>query len=141
MTATETRIPVCDAVRVALVELLTTGQHHHAATPHTLTQVGDTRRLLAELHHTNDPADRHAPQPTRHAALSSALGDIGRALLAAGPYRHPDTAALRGGLSVLAAVALGWLDTLPLPDPESDDGRDDRAGDYGHDDHDDAPPF
>jgi hypothetical protein len=128
MTTTDTdsvRIPICDAVRVALVELLTTGQHHYAATPPTLATVGQARRELAARHHGDDPAARHAPFFTRHAALSSALGDVGAALLTAGPHRLPDPAIVRAGLSVLAAVALSWLDILPTPpghntDPDYD---------------------
>jgi hypothetical protein len=113
-----------EAVRAALIELLTTtDQHHHAATRATLTAVGDTRRVLAELHRAHDPAARHAPDHDRHAALSSALGDIGRALLTTHP--HPDPTRLRAGLTVLAAVALGWLDTLPTTTTDHDaDGPD-----------------
>lgn len=103
-----------EAVRAALIELLSTDQHHHAATPATLTAISDTRRVLAELHRAHDPAGRYAPDHDRHAALSSALGDIGRALLTTHP--HPNPTRLRAGLTVLTAVALGWLDTLPHPD-------------------------
>jgi hypothetical protein len=128
MTATDTtdtvRIPICDAVRVALVELLTTGQHHHAATPSTLTTIGQARRELAALHRAHDPAGYFAHDQDRHAALSSALGDIGAALFGARPHRHPDPARLRAGLGVLAAVALGWLDALPTPDPPREDPDD-----------------
>jgi hypothetical protein len=128
MTATDTtdtvRIPICDAVRVALIELLTTGQHHHAATPTTLATIGQARQELAALHRAHDPAGYFAHDHDRHTALSSALGDIGTALLTARPHNHPDPAHLRTGLSVLAALALGWLDALPTPDPPHQDPDD-----------------
>ena len=142
MTATTEdtiRIPVCDAVRTALIELLTTGQHHHAATPTTLTQVGHARRTLAELHPTHNPAGHYAGNPDRHAALSSALGDIARALLSAHPRREPDTTQLRAGLTVLAAVALAWLDTLPTPNEHDD--PDPYPDDDGFEDTRDPQPF
>jgi hypothetical protein len=129
------RVPLCDAVRTALVDLLTTGQHHDAATPATLTAIGAARRALAELHGAWNPASRCAHDEDRHVALSSALGDIARALLTARPGHVPDPTELRAGLTTLTAVALAWLDTLPAPNPEpNDDG-------YDHDDGYDAEPF
>jgi hypothetical protein len=139
MTTTDTdsvRIPICDAVRVALVELLTTGQHHHAATPTTLAAVGHTRRGLATRHPAHDPAGHFAYDHDRHAALSSALGDITTALLTARYHRHPDPTRLRAGLSALAAIALGWLDILPTPPGENTDPDYDRPYDGP-----DAEPF
>jgi ferric-dicitrate binding protein FerR (iron transport regulator) len=103
------------AVRAALVELLTTGQHHHAATPATLAAIGATRSALAETHHTHDPSASCAPPERRLAALAAALGATGAALFAAAPWQPLDTAALRTGLCELAGIALGWLDALPTP--------------------------
>jgi hypothetical protein len=106
------------AVRAALVGLLTTGQHHHAATPATLTAVGDTRAALADRDFIADPPER------RLSALTVALGVTGDALLSAPPWQPPDTAQLRTGLTELAAIALEWLDTMPdhpLPLPQPDD--------------------
>jgi len=101
-----------DAVRIALVDLLTIGQHHHAGTPATLTAVGDTRRALA---------DRFPQDDQRLVSLRQALGAVSAALIAVPQPRRPDAAGLRDGLTELAAVALGWLDTLPdLPQPDSD---------------------
>ena len=128
MTTTDTtdtvRIPICDAVRVALIELLTTGQHHHAATPTTLATIDQARQELAALHRAHDPAGRYAYDQDRPTALSSALGDIGAALFGARPHRRPDPARQRAGLGVRAAIALGWLDALPHPDDHDspDDG-------------------
>lgn len=124
MTTTDTGTPTRDAVRAALVDLLTTGQHHHAATPTTLTTIGQTRRALAQQHGTTDPAARCAPPERRLAALTTALGVVGGALFTATPWRPLDTARQRTGLAELAAVALGWLDALPPPDPP-DTGPDD----------------
>lgn len=135
-TAEDTiRIPICDAVRTALVELLTTGQHHHAATPTTLTQVGRARQTLDELHRTRNPVSRYATDEDRHVALSSALGDIAHALLTARPSHAPDPTELRAGLTTLTAIALAWLDTLPAPTerPESSDEG------HQHDDGSDGP--
>lgn len=101
-----------EAVRTALVDLLTIGQHHHAGTPATLTAVGDTRRSLAHRLTLDDQ---------RLTALNDALSAVSEALLVVPPPRRPDTAALRDGLTELAAVALGWLDTLPgRPQPNPD---------------------
>jgi hypothetical protein len=125
---TTTGAPTRDAVRVALIELLSTSEHPGAATPATLAAIADTRRDLAALHGPDDPAAHHAPERDRHAALSNALGDIGKALLAGRHqrYRCTDPWRLRAGLTVLAAVALGWLDTLPQhPDPHNSDEFDD----------------
>jgi hypothetical protein len=110
---TITRIPVCDAVRTALIDLLTTGQHHDAASAATLRAVGTTRTHLVELHQhsRHNPVARHAQAEDRHAALSSALGDIARTLLA--DRRHDHCTPLRAALTTLAAIALAWLDTLP----------------------------
>nr|MDQ3762433.1 hypothetical protein [Actinomycetota bacterium] len=59
----------------------------------------------------------------RHlAALTAALGAVGTALFGAAPGRPLNTAALHTALRELAAVALGWLDTLPTPS-DSDDGE------------------
>jgi len=109
------------AVRAALVELLTTGQHHHAATPATLAAIGATRAALDQTHGTRDPAARYAPPERRLVALTAALGAIGTALADADPWNHLNTTILRAGLCDLAAVALGWLDTLPTP-PDNADG-------------------
>jgi hypothetical protein len=131
MTTTNTtdavRIPVCDTVRAALIDLLTTGQHHDAATTATLRAVGATRSALVELHQfsRHNPVRRHALADDRHAALSSALGDIARTLLA--DRRHAYSTELRAGLTTLAAVTLAWLDTLPHPDDGDDEGYHDGA--------------
>lgn len=109
-----------EAVRVALVDLLTIGQHHQAATLATLAAVGDTRHALANQHGMHDPAAHFAPDDRRLAALTQALDAVGGALIVVPQPRRPDTAGLRDGLAELAAVALGWLDALP--DPEPDDG-------------------
>jgi hypothetical protein len=123
-TTDTTRIPICDAVRIALIDLLTTGQHHDAATTATLRAIGTTRTHLAALHQHNrhNPIARYAQSEDRHAALSSALGDTARALLAEQPF--PDITLLRAGLTTLAAVALAWLDTLPHPNPADPDDED-----------------
>jgi hypothetical protein len=120
-TTDTTRIPVCDAVRTALIDLLTTGQHHNAATTATLRAVGATRTALVELHQCSrrNPVAHYASVEDRHAALSSALGDTARALLV--EHSFPDTTLLWAGLTTLAAVALAWLDTLPHPNPVEDD--------------------
>jgi hypothetical protein len=102
-----------DAVRAALVDLLTIGQHHHAATPATLTAVGHTRRALTH-HHNPAVHDDHEDQ--RLAALTQALDAVNDALIVIPHPRHPETTELRDGLTELAALALGWLDTLPDPD-------------------------
>ena len=112
------------AIRAALVELLTTGQHHHAATPATLAAIGATRTALDQTHGTRDPAARYAPPEQRLVALTAALGAIGTALADANPWNQLNTTILRTGLCDLAAVALGWLDTLPTP-TTSDDTRGD----------------
>ncbi|MGB6164408.1 MAG: hypothetical protein WCF33_13570 [Pseudonocardiaceae bacterium] len=125
---TTTGAPTRETVRVALIELLNTSEHPDTASADTLAAVADTRRDLAALHGPDDPTAHHAPERDRHAALSSALGDIGKALLAAryDRYRSTDPWQLRAGLTVLAAVALGWLDTLPQhPDPHNSDEFDD----------------
>lgn len=101
------------AVGAALVELLTTGQHHHAGTPVTLAAVGRARRGLAE-YGIADPAASFASPDRRLAALTAA-GAIGSALATVGPGRPPCTNRLHTALTELAAVALGWLDTLPAP--------------------------
>jgi hypothetical protein len=119
------RIPICDAVRTALLDLLTTGQHHDAATPATLTAIGRARRTLTKVHGTQNPASRYADDEDRHLALSSALGDIASALLTARPSHVPDPTELRAGLTTLTAVALAWLDTLPTPPRDNDDPDDD----------------
>ncbi|MGH3718324.1 MAG: hypothetical protein ACRDRI_05660 [Pseudonocardiaceae bacterium] len=99
-----------DTVRTALIELLSTGYHRDTASAVTLAAVADTRERLDTSHGGGSPASRHAPSHDRHAALSSALGDISGALLVAA--RHdPDPTRLRAGLT---AVALAWLDTLTL---------------------------
>ncbi|MGB6163437.1 MAG: hypothetical protein WBF75_12865 [Pseudonocardiaceae bacterium] len=136
MTDPTTGVPTREAVRLALIELLTTSAHHDAATPATLTAIADTRRDLATLHSRTNPAGRHAPERDRHAALSGALGDISKALLATYPYRHTDPWRLRAGLTVLAAVALAWLDTLPHPH-----NNDPNSGDNPEDDFSDGGPF
>lgn len=94
-----------ETVRAALIELLTLGQHHHAATHTTLTAIGDTRRTLAPSADDNQ----------RLAALSQALATVGGALITVPHPRHPDTTGLREGLTEMAAITLGWLDTLPEP--------------------------
>ena len=113
------------AVRAALVELLTTGHHHHAATPATLAAVGATRTALDQTHRTRDPAARYAPPERRLTALATALGAVGTALGDPDPWNQLNTTILRAGLCDLAAVALGWLDTLPTPpnsaDPDSEE--------------------
>jgi hypothetical protein len=129
MTTTDpTSTPTRETVRLALIELLNTGEHPGAATPATLAAVADTRRDLTALHGPHDPAAHHAPERDRHAALSSALGDIGKALLTAHHHHdhHTDPWRLRAGLTVLTAVALGWLDTLPHTDDPEPDEFDDR---------------
>ncbi|MGH2803330.1 MAG: hypothetical protein ACRDL4_09845 [Thermoleophilaceae bacterium] len=121
-----TPIATRDAVHAALVELLTTGQHHHAATPHTLTAVGDTRRTLAAEYGTSDPAGAHASHDRRLAALTRALGGLGVALFTAtsAEYRRqPDPARMHAALTELAAITLGWLDTLPTHQPDPWDGE------------------
>lgn len=116
MTDTLTR----DAVRDALVELLTIGQHHHAATHPTLTAVGHTRQALAVQHGNQHPAAHSTDDHQRLAALSQALATVGGALIAVPHPRRPDTTGLRNGLTELAAVALGWLDTLSDPPRPAD---------------------
>jgi hypothetical protein len=102
------------AVHAALVELLTTGQHHHAATPDTLAAVGDTRRTLAAEHGSHDPARAGASDEHRLAALTNSVGQIGSALFSANSLGEwPDPVRLYRALAELAAVALGWLDALP----------------------------
>jgi hypothetical protein len=92
-------------------------------TPATLTAVGDARAALADRHGADDPAASRACPEWRLTALTTALSVISGALFSATPWQPPDTAALRTGLAELAAIALGWLDTLPghppdLPLPE-----------------------
>lgn len=95
-----------ETVRVALVELLTVGQHHHAASHATLNAVGDSRRARG---------DRVVDEDQRFKALDRSLGAVARALIVALQPPGSDTAALRDALSELAATALGWLDTIPAP--------------------------
>ncbi|MGH4020514.1 MAG: hypothetical protein ACRDT0_15015 [Pseudonocardiaceae bacterium] len=110
---TTTTTPTSVDVRAALLELLTTGQHHRAATPATLAAVGDTRATLATEHGDHDPTGTWAPHPDRLAALATALGELGAALAGCrGRNRRPDPARLHPALTALAAVALGWLDAL-----------------------------
>ncbi|MBV9013063.1 MAG: hypothetical protein JO272_13620 [Pseudonocardiales bacterium] len=117
---TATRIPIYDAVRAALIELLTT-QHYDAATTCTLRAVGEMRTNLIELHRRrhHNPIAHHATAQDRLIALNSALGQIADALLTQRP--HPDIPQLHDGLTVLTALALAWLDTLPHPDTNEDD--------------------
>jgi hypothetical protein len=122
---TTTGAPIRETVRLALIELLSTGEHPGAATPATLTAIADTRHDLAALHGLNNPAAHYAPESDRHAALSSALGDIGKALLTTRHHRYTDAWRLRAGLTVLAAIALAWLDTLPHLNPHEPDDRPD----------------
>jgi hypothetical protein len=105
-----TNIVTCDAVRAALVDLLTIGQHHHAATPGTLSAIGDTRRALSHQHGTQDPTAHYA----------QALDAVNGALAVVPQPRQPDAAGLRHGLTELAAVALGWLDTLDPSHPDDE---------------------
>jgi hypothetical protein len=116
------RIPVCEAVRTALIDLLTTGPHHDAATTATLRAVAATRTRLAQHTGRNRPVARYALAEDRHTALSSALGDIAHALRTERPI--PDYPQLYTGLSTLAAVALAWLDALPHPDDDPADEDD-----------------
>lgn len=112
-----------DTVRAALVELLTIGQHHDAANLTTLSAVGNTRRALAHQHGTHDPTAPFALDDQRLAALNHALETVNRTPITLPPPQRPDTAGLRDGLSELAAIALSWLDTLPVPrrpDPEAE---------------------
>jgi hypothetical protein len=81
------RIPIRDALRSALLDLLTT-DHHDAATPATLTAVSKTRRGLAERStnpETDSPVGRFTHPYPRLAGLSHALGLIGSELLAQAP--------------------------------------------------------
>lgn len=110
-----------DVIRAALVELLTIGQHHHAGTPTTLTAIGNTRRALATQHGIQNPAAHSADDHQRLAALSQALATVGGAVIAVPHPRRPDTAGLHDGLTELAAVTLGWLDTLPNPSHPDDE--------------------
>ena len=113
------------AVQAALIELLTTGPHHHAATPATLATVGQARLAAEHQHSTTDLSARCASDDRRLAALTRALGRIAAALLTPGTWDRPDPARLRPELADLAAVALAWLDTLPAhPDPS--DGPDEQ---------------
>lgn len=123
MSATHTTndVTTCDAVRTALIELLTTGPRtFDAATPATLHAIAATRTtLLAQHTGRNRPVACSALAEDRHTALSSALGDIADALRTEGPI--PDYDQLYAGLTTLAAVALAWLDALHHPDNEDDD--------------------
>jgi hypothetical protein len=120
--ATPTDTLTSDTVRAALIELLTIGQHHHAATHTTLTAVGDTRRTLAALHDTHHPTAQFADDNQRIGALAHALDMVGDALNATLHPQHPDTAELRDGLTELAALTLDWLDALTDP-PQPDQHR------------------
>ncbi|HEX6405145.1 MAG TPA: hypothetical protein VF003_18630 [Pseudonocardiaceae bacterium] len=102
---TSTEALTRETIRVALVELLTVGQHHNAASHTTLSAVGDTRRSMA---------DRFVHDDQRLRALSGALTAVTKAFVA---EQTP-----RDGLAELAAIALGWLDTIPgprQPDPDT----------------------
>lgn len=90
-----------DMVQTALIELLTIGQHHYAATTATLDTVGDARQSTGHL----------ADDRQRLAVLSHALDMVGGTLT----VLPSDIAELRRGLADLAAVALSWLDVLPYP--------------------------
>jgi hypothetical protein len=103
---TPTEAQTRETVRVALVDLLTVGQHHHAASHTTLSAVGDTRRSMA---------DRLVQDAQWLRSLSEALTAVTGAFVAG---RTP-----RDGLAELAAVALCWLDTIPgprQPDPDTE---------------------
>ncbi|MGB6165665.1 MAG: hypothetical protein WBF75_24440 [Pseudonocardiaceae bacterium] len=133
-----------ETVRTSLIQLLSTDQHPGAATlaatPLTLAAIADTRRDLAALHGRHNPAAHHTHDSDRHAALSAALGDIAKALLTTHHHRHTDPWRLRAGLTVLATVALAWLDTLPHPDPQDDNPHESYEGPVaGHDDPDSDP--
>jgi hypothetical protein len=106
------------AVRAALVELLTIGQHHHAA----------TRTALATKHpHADyDPTAVFAAPERRLVTLAAALGTVGAALADTDPYNQLNITILRAGLCDLAAVTLSWLDTLPTP---GDNAANDNAAD------------
>jgi len=124
MTTTDTPA-TSDAVRAALLDLLSTGQHHHAATPATLTAVGQVRQALA-TGRTRDSAGRWG-YPDRLAALAVALGEVATALDGChAQSRHPDPTQLHSALTGLAALALGWLDATPPPPTasQSDDQSD-----------------
>ena len=116
-----TGIVTCDAVRAALVDLLTIGQHHHAATSATLSAVGDTRRALSHQHGTQDPTAHYAHDHRRLTALTHALDAVNGALAVGTQPRQPDAAGLRNRLTELAALALGWLDTLTDPSHPDDE--------------------
>jgi hypothetical protein len=130
------QIPVStDAVRPdlvcqALVELLTIGQHHHAATSATLTTVGVTRRALAAQHGISDPTNPWSSPEWRLAALTKALGMVADEVFTPTAPGSQPSAHLPRGLAELAAVALGWLDALPTLTPVTDAA-----------DPDDEPPF
>jgi hypothetical protein len=139
-----TRMPFDEAVRTTLVELLTLGQHHYAATPRTLTLIGNARRNLAQHYGAaHNPAGLCATDHERLTALGTGMGDLATTLHINPPPYSPDPTELRASLSFLAAVALGWLDTLPSP-PQSFPTPQDTspAPDQSHiDEDDDAHPF
>ena len=100
-----------DGVRVALLELLGTGRHHHAATPATLATVGQARQSLGIRLGADDPTAAHTGEHRRLAALTRALGEVSTALFTAWlADATPDSLTLRAPLADLAALALGWLD-------------------------------
>ena len=123
MTTTTTTHPDPTVLRDAVISTLITllAPPPPVATPATLDAVTRTRQELATFHRHTNPARREARDGDRVATLTVALGGIARALLTTHPTHPPR---LRAELSVLATVALAWLDTLPHPGPESDGGAD-----------------
>lgn len=135
--------PICDAVRTALIELLTAGPRTFgAATPATLHAIGATRTALTTTHHANthNPLTLHAADRDRHLALTRVLGHIAHTLLHPQDPdlaeihdlnpRQADLVELHSHLTTLAAITLAWLDTLPaLPQPPDDPWDDADEGD------------
>jgi hypothetical protein len=114
-TTTEAKTEIADAasLRTALVELLTKGQHHDAATPAVLAAVGQERREReAQRDQWTREGDHH-----HLATLTTRLGEVAHLLTAA---VHDDTtrsprawlAVLRTNLTRLSADTLAWLDNL-----------------------------
>jgi hypothetical protein len=99
MTTTEPQ-----ALAKALVELLTNGQHHNAARPAVLREVGAERDRRRERE-----SDSPIASPwTQLAELTAAVGQLAHAIA----DDHHATDELHRHLVGIAAETLAWLDAI-----------------------------
>ncbi|MGO1049189.1 hypothetical protein [Crossiella sp. CA198] len=103
-------------IAATLVELLTTGQHFHAATPAVLAAVGAERVRQRAKHGVHAPDSPSMNNHERLVVLVEEVGEIARAM------SHDGTlAGLCSELTQVAAVVLAWLDALAEDPAEQED--------------------